>query len=161
MKLCSAVAAPGGLIALDDYFNPAFPGVGEGAVRFGFEHPQTLRPIAIGFNKVLFQREPAPFDLNARFAEVFPRVYASRAVMWDRPVRHFNTAFGAFFDLAGSTPRRLAPASDHPVRARIEPAQTALTAAVGDAVSVPVHVTNLSRIPLATGSSPFGLSYHL
>lgn len=161
LQLCSEVAAPGGLIALDDYFNPAFPGVGEAAVRFSLDHPGTLRPIAIGFNKAVFQREPVPFDLNARFAEVFPFVCAGNAVLWERPVRLFNTAFGVFFDTARSTPRRLTPARAHPVRARIEPARDTITALVGKPVSVPVQVTNLSQLPLAHGSSPFGLSYHV
>ncbi|HKE88061.1 MAG TPA: class I SAM-dependent methyltransferase [Vicinamibacterales bacterium] len=161
LKLCSAITIAGGLIALDDYFNPAFPGVGEASIRFALEHPGTLRPIAIGFNKALFQREPAPFDLNARFAEVFPCGYASRAVMWEQPVRLFDTAFRAFFDCDRSTPRRLVPAGERAVQARIEPTQVAITAKAGEAVSVPVQVTNLSRIPLAHGSSPFGLSYHL
>ena len=31
----------------------------------------------------------------------------------------------------------------------------------GGAVVVPVHVTNLSRVPLSRGPSPFALSYHL
>ena len=161
LHLCSSITIPGGLIALDDYFNPAFPGVGEAAVRYGLEHPEVLRPIAIGFNKALFQRQPAPFDLSARFAERFPHAYASPSVMWEVPVRFFDTAFGAFFDLSRSTPRQLAAAREHTVRARIEPAQTTVTAVTGEAVSVPVQVTNLSRIPLAHGSSPFGLSYHL
>jgi Methyltransferase domain len=162
LKLCSSITLPGGLIALDDYFNPAFPGVCEGAIRFGFEHPGTLRPIALGFNKALFQREPAPFDLDARFTQVFPDVRARPIVMWKRPVRFYDMAFSVFFDAARSTPRRLVPAREPAVRARIEPSQALVTAAAGDAVSVAVHVTNLSRIPLAHGgSSPFGLSYHL
>jgi len=82
LELCAAITAPGGLIALDDYFNPAFPGVGEAAVRFGLERPGVLRPIAIGFNKALCQREGAPFDLNARFAETFPHILSSRAELW-------------------------------------------------------------------------------
>ena len=161
LHLCSSITIPGGLIALDDYFNPAFPGVGEAAVRYGLEHPEMLRPIAIGFNKALFQRQPAPFDLSERFASVFPGVYASRVVMWDVPVRKFDTTFNAFFDIARSTPRRLAAVSEHPVGARIEPTQAVVTGAPGGTVSIEVQVTNLSRIPLAHGSSPFGLSYHL
>jgi hypothetical protein len=159
LALCAAITAPGGLIALDDYFNPAFPGVGEAAVRFGLERPGVLRPIAIGFNKALFQREPAPFDVNARFAEKFPHVLSSRAELWGVPVPLFD-AFRVFFDCARSTPQRLV-AAEETLGARIEPAQTSVTAYVGRTVSVPVHVTNLSRIPLERGRSPFGLSYHL
>jgi hypothetical protein len=161
LRLCSAITMPGGLVALDDYFNPAFAGVGEAAVRFGLEHPGTLRPIAIGFNKAIFQREPVPFDLNVRFGERFPFVCGSRAVMWDVPVRLFDSAFGVFFDTVRSTPRQLVPAGEPAVRARIEPSAATVSAAIGDVVRVPVRVTNLSRIPLTHGSSPFGLSYHL
>jgi len=37
--LCSRVSVPGGLVALDDYFNVQFPGVCEGAARFMLEQP--------------------------------------------------------------------------------------------------------------------------
>lgn len=160
LELSAAISLPGGLIAVDDYFNPAFPGVAEAAIRFGLDHPSTLRPIAIGFNKVVFQREPAPFDLNARLAEAFPFVHASSATLWDTQVPLFNTAFSAFFDFARSTPRRLV-GSGETMGARIEPVNATVTAPAGNAVSVPIQVTNLSRIPLTQGSAPFGLSYHL
>jgi hypothetical protein len=52
-------------------------------------------------------------------------------------------------------------ASGETVGARIDPLQTQVTASAGETVSMGIHVTNLSRIPLAPGSSPFGLSYHL
>ena len=161
LELCAAVAAPGALIALDDYFNPAFPGVGEAAVRFGLERPGVLQPVAIGFNKAIFQRAPAPFGLNERFATVFPQVLSSRAALWGASVPLFDAAFAAFFDCARSTPRRLVPAAESAVAARIEPQQARVVADAGAIVDIPVHVTNLSRIPLARGSSPFGLSYHL
>ena len=161
LELSSDISLPGGLIALDDYFNPAFPGVGEAAVRFGLLHAGTLRPIAIGFNKALFQREPAPFDLNARFRERFPRVCSSHATLWGVRVPVFDAAFGAFFDQTRSTARCLVPADGDLVGARIEPETTGITACTGGAVTVPVHVTNLSRMPLSRGSSPFGISYHV
>ena len=123
-RLVAAISSPGGLIALDDYFNPAFPGVGEAAVRFCLEHPGTLRPIAIGFNKVLFQREPAPFPLEAAFAETFPHVSSSQARLFGQPVRLFDAAFGAFFDAARSTPRRLV-AAEGAVGARLVTGGTA------------------------------------
>jgi hypothetical protein len=161
LELSAAISMPGALVALDDYFNPAFPGVGEAAIRFNIDHPGTLRPIAIGFNKALFQREPVPFDLNAHFARSFPQAYSNSASLWGIPVRLFDTAFCAFFDSALSTPRRLVAVAGDTIGALIEPAQTAVTASAGRPVSIAVHVTNLSRVPLAGGSSPFGLSYHL
>jgi predicted O-methyltransferase YrrM len=161
LELAAAISRPGGLIALDDYFNPAFPGVGEAAVRFSFLHGQDLRPIAIGFNKALFQREPAPFDLEARFRERFPGVRASTATLWGVRVPVFDAAFGAFFDLEASSPHRLAAAPGTMLGARLEPAPAGVTGYTGEAVVVPVHVTNLSRMPLSSGTSPFALSYHL
>ena len=162
LQLCSAITSPGGLIALDDYFNPSYPGVAEAAIRFGIENPGALRPIAIGPNKALFQREPAPFDLNTRFADVFPYIRGNQVALWDVPVRLFGTTFSVFLDTARSTPRRLEPAADRAaLRARIEPAQATVTATAGSKVSIPVHVTNLSHIAFAQGNAPFGLSHHL
>jgi hypothetical protein len=34
LVLCSQILQPCGLLVLDDYFNPNFPGVSEGAIRF-------------------------------------------------------------------------------------------------------------------------------
>ena len=65
---------PGGLLALDDYFNPAFPGVCEGAIKFWLAHDGALTPVAAAFNKVLFQKPPAPLDLNAAFDRRFPYI---------------------------------------------------------------------------------------
>src|SRR4051794_12887755 len=56
LQLCNEITVPGGLIALDDYFNSCFPGVCEGAVRFNLDHRGALVPLAVGFNKVLFQK---------------------------------------------------------------------------------------------------------
>ena len=160
LELCAAISAPGGLIAIDDYFEPAFPGVAEAAIRFNIEHPGTLAPIAIGFKKALFQRQPAPFNLNARFTQSFPQVVASRALLWRTPVHFFDTAVTVAFDCSLSTPRRLVPAGSG-IAARIEGPPAAVTACAGETVNVPVHVTNLSRMPLGCDGSPFGLSYHL
>ena len=72
LDLCSRILLPGGLLALDDYFNPAFPGVCEGAIKFWLAHEGALTPVAVGFNKVLFQKTPAPLDLNAEFDAAIP-----------------------------------------------------------------------------------------
>jgi hypothetical protein len=107
LELGAEITMPGGLIAVDDYFNPAFPGVGEAAVRFSLRHDGALRPVAIGFNHVLFQREPVPSDLNARFAVRFPQVFSSSATLWGVRVPVFDAAFRTFFDWSRSTVRRL------------------------------------------------------
>lgn len=126
VELATEVSLPGGLVAIDDYFNPAFPGVGEAAVRFSIRHDGALRPIAIGFNKVLFQREPAPSDLNARFAARFPQVFSGSATLWGVRVPVFDAAFRTFFDWSRSTARRLVAADDGTVAAR-----SAVTRATG------------------------------
>ncbi len=47
---------PGGVIAVDDVFNPSWPGVGEGFYRYMAENPGRLVPILIGANKVFLAR---------------------------------------------------------------------------------------------------------
>jgi SAM-dependent methyltransferase len=47
---------PGGVIAVDDVFNPNWPGVGEGFYRYMSEHPGKLVPLIIGANKVFVSR---------------------------------------------------------------------------------------------------------
>ncbi|MDP3737336.1 MAG: class I SAM-dependent methyltransferase [Hyphomonadaceae bacterium] len=47
---------PEGVVALDDVFNPSWPGVGEGFYRFMREHPGRLVPLIIGANKVFLAR---------------------------------------------------------------------------------------------------------
>jgi hypothetical protein len=118
LELCAAILRAGGLVVLDDYFNPAYPGVGEAAVRFKIEHPGTFRPIAIGFNKALFQREPVPFDLNACFTHAFPQVgsdiesLCGQPFLWDTQVRCFDRPFRDLFDCSRSTLRRLVAVND-------------------------------------------------
>jgi len=47
---------PQGVVAIDDVFNPNWPGVSEGVYRFLWERPNVFAPILIGGNKVLFAR---------------------------------------------------------------------------------------------------------
>ena len=84
LRLCADVVVPGGLVALDDYFNQQFPGVCEGALSFERRHPSVLIPIAVGFNKVLFQRAPES-DLNERFGREFSYLPTNVTTMWGRP----------------------------------------------------------------------------
>mmetsp|Transcript_15409 Transcript_15409/g.39165 ORF Transcript_15409/g.39165 Transcript_15409/m.39165 type:complete len:234 (-) Transcript_15409:62-763(-) len=54
--LAAAMTAPGGVLMLDDVFNPHWPGVSSGLMRFLQEHPSGFKPFFIGFNKVLLCR---------------------------------------------------------------------------------------------------------
>ena len=162
LDLCSQILAPGGLLALDDYFNPAFPGVCEGAIKFWMAHDGELLPIAIGFNKVLFQKTPAAFDLHDAFERRFPYIPHKTSTLWDRPVRSF-TSFAAFIDLRASTPRGLLPNPSFRMDASLTFQTGEITAPGGETITVPVRVVNRSTIPFVagTGAAPFGLSYHL
>lgn len=160
LELCAAVCMPGGLVVLDDYSSVAFPGVAEAALRFHLDAPGTLRPVAIGLNKAIFQREPAPFDLNARLFDTFPQFPCRQALLWNVSVPLVDASLGPYFDLAQSTPRRLVRA-EGTIAARLEPLAIEVMAPAGVTVRVPVQVTNLSRMPLSGDSARVGLSYDL
>jgi hypothetical protein len=162
LDFASQILVPGGLLALDDYFNTQHPGVCEGAIDFKNQRPGVLRPLAIAYNKVLFQKQPAAFDLNAEFEQVFgyiPRVDSSP--MWNTPVFLFGAPFRAYFDLYSSTPRQLVRLGSAGVRAQFSPQRSQLTARPGKAISVPVVVKNTSQEVFPEGKNLLGLSYHL
>ena len=160
LHLCSSILMSGGLLALDDYFNPSFPGVSEGAVQFKLERGETLKPIAIGFNKVLFQKTPAPGELNETFASTFKRIPAQQAVLWGTPVNYFTSSLLPFFDLQNS--RDCLVLKDEPdVAASFEPQATRIEAGPAELLRVPVTVQNRSGAPFPHGNATFGLSYHL
>ncbi len=56
LRTADAALHGDGVVAVDDLFNPNWPGVGEGFYRFEREHPGRFCPIAIGGNKVFFAR---------------------------------------------------------------------------------------------------------
>jgi hypothetical protein len=161
LHLAAGVLVPGGLVGLDDHFNPAFPGVCEGASRFMIDHPGVLSPVAIGYNKVLFQKVPAT-DLNARFDTLFPRVPRVAVTFWDTPARLFETSLMPFFDVAASTPQQLKPRATLPLAVTLEPSLSTVHLRTGQTGRVPVRVVNRSAVVLdSSGKSPLLLSYHL
>jgi Methyltransferase domain len=162
LDLCSRILLPGGLLALDDYFNPAFPGVCEGAIKFWLGHDGALLPIAVGFNKVLFQKTPTPFDLNAAFGRRFPYIPYKTATLWEAPIHSFSS-FAAFIDMRASSPRGLLPNESFRMAASLTFQTGEVTADGGGTICIPVRVVNRSTIPFVagTGAAPFGLSYHL
>ncbi len=161
LELCHALLMPGGILALDDYFNPLYPGVSEGAVEFLLRHAKALRPLAIGFNKTLFQKLPSPAGINEAFLQAFPAASTKPVTLWDYPALLFTAPFRSCLDLHASTPHNLQPAGAIPPRALFEPVPSTLQAVPGSAVALPVAITNTSPDVFPHGPGIFGLSYHL
>ena len=61
--------SPDGVVAVDDLFNPNWPGVGEGFYRFIAARPDAFVPIVIGGNKVLFTRPEAAARYERHLAD--------------------------------------------------------------------------------------------
>jgi predicted O-methyltransferase YrrM len=161
LDLCCRVLMPGGLLALDDYFNPAFPGVCEGANQFRLEQRDKLTPVAIGFNKVLFQRTGSSSDLDSSFKSRFPMIPTDRSVLWGTPVNHFTTKLRPFFDLTRSSPHSLVATQDGIVTATFEMDPSSLRSEPDKTISLEVKITNQSESEFPYGDGEFGLSYHL
>ncbi|MBM4433734.1 MAG: class I SAM-dependent methyltransferase [Chloroflexi bacterium] len=159
LALASAVCRGGGLVALDDYFNPSFPGVSEGTVRHLIERPGDLAPLAIGANKVLFRRGAAG-DLNARLGERYPFIPRTRAVFAGSEVLVFGSGLAHYVDIGASSVGELRP-RELRLRVDLEPHVDRLIASPGTTVPLRVRVRNRSNVPLEWSDSPFGLSYHV
>src|SRR5262249_33243754 len=146
LDLCCQVLLPAGVLALDDYFNPTWPGVCEGAISLVGDRHSTLKPIAIGYNKVFFQRLPAACDINTTFSALSPRVPKIPATMMGMPVYFFGTSFLPFFDLQHSTPRRLLPSPRLYLRVTLQPKHAEVAGTRGQIIRLPVEVANRSGI---------------
>lgn len=161
LQLCHQALMPGGVVALDDYFNVEFPGVCEGAIEFMLKNPGALQPLAIGFHKVLFQKQPVSFDTNAEFLRSFPYVEHRIVPLWDRATFLFTSPLRYYFDLQASRPGQFYRLGSVAPRAVIQPERTALQARPGERVTLPVCITNNSGEAFPCGDRVFGLSYHL
>jgi hypothetical protein len=162
LKLCYDVSEEGAIVALDDYFNPLYPGVCEGAVEFSLRHPRWLRPLVSGYNKVLFQKggDQAP-DVNDAFLKAFPDLKHKTALMWKSPVILVEAPLRWHLDLHASTPERFVRFGSRGDRAHLTPLVERVTAVPGQQLRVEVKVENVSSEPFPTGEGIFGLSYHL
>ena len=162
LKLCHDVSEDGGLIALDDYFNPEHPGVCEGAVEFALRHPGCLRPMIAGYNKVLFQKpRNTSTDLNESFLKAFPDLEYKTVRMWKSPVILLGAALREHIDLYASTPEHFVRFGSSGTRARFKPAVKSITARPGQHIDIEVRVENASSEVFPAGEGLFGLSYHL
>lgn len=159
LSLAVEGSAPGALVALDDYFNPSFPGVSEGTVKYLLEHPGALVPLAIGANKVIFRSGPAG-DINAGFMQRYPFIPRTRAVFAGSEVLVFGSGVAKYVDVDRSTPSDLV-ARELVLRADLRPHVSALIASPGTVVPLEVRVRNRSNVPLEWSDSPHGLSYHV
>lgn len=61
---------PDGVVALDDAFNPNWPGVSEGFYQFVAAHPDAFAPLLIGGNKVLLARPGAIARYERHFSAI-------------------------------------------------------------------------------------------
>ena len=79
-----------GIVAVDDLFNPSWPGVSEGVYRFLAARPEVFAPILIGGNKVFFARPEARYALDDLGSFVDTRAFRFEPKEWLG--RHVMTA---------------------------------------------------------------------
>jgi hypothetical protein len=160
ISLAAAISLQGGLIAIDDYFNPSFPGVSEGAILFARDHPDVLRPVAIGFNKVLLQKNPVVIPVHELFQRRWKATTVSTVTLWGSAVPLSGTRFAPYVDISRSTPRKLRPQSIRLI-ADLVASCSELRAKPGEVATMDVLVRNRSSISFESGESPIALSYHV
>lgn len=162
LELSHAVLEPGGLLVMDDFYNPMFPGVSEALHRFQMTHPGHFRALAYGIGKLLLQKEPATTDLHARVLERFPRITETTVPMWGVPVRVYPNGLAMLFDLERSTPHNLVMNPAPAVRADLQTDQVSTHAGRGEKIWLPVRITNHCSFAFQGGvRAPIQLSYHV
>ena len=155
-RLCSAITCPGGLIAVDDYFNPSFPGVAEAAIRFGIEiqvrcDRSRSDPTRRSFSGAGSLRSQCPIRRRLlRTPEHVPLWEARSAVRHD--VRRVPR-YGSLDATTTTHPQASAPP-------RSSRAGGGLRHRRREGVDPGAGHESL-QIPFAQGNGPFGLSYHL
>ncbi|HEX4275890.1 MAG TPA: class I SAM-dependent methyltransferase [Bryobacteraceae bacterium] len=164
LELCCEILVDGGLLAMDDYFNPQHPGVCEGGVEFFLRDCGRLQPLAVAYNKVLFQKcgkAAEKLGLNERFLAAFPRFEHEMVTMWGAPVILAAAPLRDSIDLYASTPECFVPFGSAGPRAIFRPSTPVLRAQLGADVTLEVEIENVSSEKTPAGRNVFGLSYHL
>ena len=161
LRLCHEILLPGGLVALDDYFNPRFPGVCEGAIEFMRDHPGALRPLVIGYNKIVFQKDFSPSSLNAEFRRDFPLPDVTTVRMWETNALCLSYPLHFMLDLHASAPQGLVRLGAAGTRVHFAPAVSSLRASAGETLPLAVTIKNKSQESLPAGEHVCGLSCHL
>jgi hypothetical protein len=143
LTLCHSLLLPGGLVAVDGYFNPEYTGVCEGVAQFMFQQPATLRPLAIGYNKIVLQKRGTEADLNTELQAKLPAFQHKVVSMWDAPTLLITSPIRTHLDLHASTPSSLVPVGSVQ-RVYIEPSQWELNAGSDESITLPVTLINTS-----------------
>lgn len=120
VRIADSGLADGGVLLLDDYFNPEFPAVSEGMCRHMIEDRHDLAPIAIGDNKLLLCRPAWAERYRTMLLDRTPRRNFVRVtVLFGRPVAVFRTP-GTLMQRIRQTEiaRRL---STHPIGRALKP----------------------------------------
>jgi hypothetical protein len=92
MAIADAGLEDRGVVILDDWFNPEFPAVSEGACRHLIDHPGRLVPFVIGDNKVLFCRPGQSDGYRAALRRtIAPRLHMRTTTMFGAEVEVYAT----------------------------------------------------------------------
>ncbi len=82
LRVAERALLPHGVVAVDDAFNPNWPGVSEGMYRFFSAHPGTFAPLLIGGNKVLLARPASVARYERHFDTIADAVAAPFTFEW-------------------------------------------------------------------------------
>jgi len=82
LKTAARALHAAGIVALDDLFDPSWPGVSEGFYRSLAARPDTFTPILIGGNKVLLARDPSRYALEDIASLVDTRAFRFEQKEW-------------------------------------------------------------------------------
>ena len=93
LLIAEAGLADGGVIILDDYFNPEFPAVSEGTCRFMTRCAGRISPVVLGDNKLVLARPDRAAAYRDRLLRHIPRRYLVResTIMFGQPILILRT----------------------------------------------------------------------